>query len=62
MICLLTGAAYNVIAPHWPTIYAAALRLLVWLAPADQTAAPAAFKTGLSLDPAYGPAGTLPLG
>ena len=60
-----TSAALNVVAAHWPTTYASALGLPAWLSAADQQAATAAvsaqFNTGNSIDPAYGPAGTLPL-
>ncbi len=59
------GAAFNVIAAHYPTTYAAALGLPDWLSAADKAAATAAlsaqFQTGNSISPDYGPAGRLPL-
>lgn len=59
------NAALNVVAAHWPTTYASALGLPDWLSPSARAAATAAvsahFNTGDSIDPNYGPAGTLPV-
>ena len=55
------GVLVSPIAAHWPTTYASALGLPVWLSDADRAAATAAvnaqFQTGNAIDPAYGPSG-----
>lgn len=59
------GAAFDNIAAHYPTTYAAALGLPDWLSDAEKAAATAQlsaqFQTGNSISPSYGPGGKLPL-
>ncbi|WP_308813905.1 M10 family metallopeptidase C-terminal domain-containing protein [Sphingomonas sp. GV3] len=59
------GVAFDAIAAHFPTTYAAALGLPDWLSPEDAANATAElsaqFQTGNSISPTYGPAGRLPL-